>query len=324
MKAVLCTAYGPPSVMKVSTLPRPVPRAREVLIKVHATAITPGDCEIRTLKMHPSMYPLFRLALGIRKPRNPVLGMYFSGTVVEAGSDSKRLDIGAEVFGCTGFAMGTNAEYLRVAETACVIPKPVNLTHSQAAAVPIGALNAIHFCHKANLKESEKMLIVGAGGAIGTFAIQLAKLKGLQVTAIDSALKLDMLKHLGADHVLDYELTDFTEAAEKYDVIFDVVGKTAYSRTLNCLTKDGRYLLANVGVTPMLRGAWTSRVSDKRVISAMAGEKREELEEIKKLIEESKLHPVVDRVFSLEQIPEAHSYIDSGQRQGNVVASFVD
>jgi 2-desacetyl-2-hydroxyethyl bacteriochlorophyllide A dehydrogenase len=324
MKAVECKAYGPPSVLKVSMRPIPIPKANQLLIKVHATALTPGDCEMRSFKMHPTMYPLLRLALGFTKPRNPVLGMYFSGTVVQTGSDAQRHSIGDEVFGCTGFAMGTNAEYLKVADSACIITKPSSLTHIEAAAVPIGALNALHFCNKANFKKSERLLIVGAGGAIGTFAIQLAKLQGVHVTAIDSDIKLDMLRRIGADEVIDYTVTDFTGGLEKYDVIFDVVGRSPYSRSLTCLTTGGRYILANVGFTPMLRGLWTTLISDKRVITAMAAEKQAELEEIRELIEAGKLRPVIDRVFTLEQIPDAHRYIDSGLRQGNTVASFVD
>jgi NADPH:quinone reductase-like Zn-dependent oxidoreductase len=324
MQAILCTGYGPPSVLKLASIAVPVPKDNQLLIKVHATAITPGDCEIRTLKMHPTIYPLFRLALGITRPRNPVLGMYFSGTVVQIGNAVHRLGVGEEVFGCTGFTMGTNAEYLSVADSACIIPKPYNLTHIEAAAVPIGALNALHFCKKANLKQAERMLIVGAGGAIGTFAILLAKLQGVHVTAVDSGIKLDMLRELGADAVIDYTQRDFAEGLEKYDVIFDVVGKSPYSKSLSRLTRGGRYILANVGFTPMLRGVWTTLISDKTVVSAMAAESKAPLEEIKNLIEAGKLRPVVDRVFTMQEIPAAHGYIDSGKRQGNAVASFID
>lgn len=324
MQAMLCTGYGPPSVLKLASIAVPVPKHNQLLIKVHATAITPGDCEIRTLKMHPTIYPLFRLALGITKPRNPVLGMYFSGTVVEIGKSVDRLGVGEEVFGCTGFAMGTNAEYLSVADSACIIRKPSNLTHVEAAAVPIGALNALHFCKKANLKPAQRMLIVGAGGAIGTFAILLAKLQGVHVTAVDSGIKLELLRDLGADEVIDYTKTDFTQGSEKYDVIFDVVGRSPYLQSLNRLNQGGRYVLANVGFTPMLRGAWTTLTSDKTVVSAMAPETKAPLEEIKKLIETGKLKPVIDRVFTMQEIPAAHSYIDSGKRQGNTVASFID
>lgn len=324
MQAVECPAYGPPSVLKLASRPIPKPKDNQLLIRVHATAITPGDCEMRTLKMHPTMYPLFRLAVGITKPRNPVLGMYFSGTIVETGTASQRLKVGDEVFGCTGFAMGTNADYLCVADSACIIKKPSNLTHTEAAAVPIGALNALHFCDRAKLQSKERMLIVGAGGAIGTFAIQFAKLQGVHVTAIDSGIKLDMLRDTGADEVINYEECDFTTKTEKYDVIFDVVGQSHYSRSLHCLKKGGRYVLANVGFTPMLRGLLTSLISDKTVITAMAPETKEQLETVKALIEIQKIVPIVDRVFSMAEIPDAHRYIDSGQRKGNTVACFID
>lgn len=322
MKAILCTAYGSPAVLKLDRVPKPIPKDNELLIKIHATSVTSGDCEMRTCTMHPTMYPFFRLFVGITKPRKPILGMYFSGTIVSKGGAVDTYDVGAEVFGTTSFSMGTNAEFVCISDKAAIVHKPSNLTHTEAAAVPIGAWNALHFMNKADLKPGETILVFGAGGAIGTFAIQLAKSEGLKITAVDSAIKLDMLSEIGADHVVDYEIEDFTSQGVKYDVIFDVVGKSPYRRSLTCLKPNGRYILANVGFTPMLRGLLTNWISDKQVIFAMAAETKEELEVIKAQLEEGQIMPIIDRVVSLEEIPQAHSYIDSGQRQGNIVAKI--
>ena len=320
MKAMHCTAYGSPDVLKLKEVEKPFPKKKEVLIKIAATAVTPGDCEMRTLKMHPSMYLLFRLAVGITKPRNPIMGMYFSGTIEALGDEVSGHSIGDEVFGTTGFTMGTNAEFVSVPATGSFIRKPQSLSHIEAAAAPLGAWNALHFIDRAELKPGETVLIVGAGGAIGTFGVQLAKLAGATVTAIDSGPKLTMLTEAGADFVIDFEAEDFTNVERKYDVIFDVVGKSPYKKSLQCLNPNGRYLLANVGFTPMIRGVWTSKTTDKTVIAAPAPERKPELIRIRELLEAGKIKPVIDRTFSLEEIPEAHRYIDSGLRKGNTVA----
>jgi NADPH:quinone reductase-like Zn-dependent oxidoreductase len=319
MKAMHCTGYGSCEVLKLKEVAKPKPLKSELLIKIAATSVTPGDCEIRTCTVHPTMYLFFRIFIGITKPRQPILGMYFSGTIEAIGGDVKGHRVGDEVFGTTGFTMGTNAEYVCVPTSRSFIKKPKCLSHCEAAAAPIGAWNALHFIGLAKLKAGEKILVFGAGGAIGTFAIELAKLAGAIVTAIDSKDKLPMLKQLGADLVIDYEMKDFTQSELKYDVIFDVVGKSPYRKSLRCLNPKGRYLLANVGFTSMLRGVWTSKMTEKTVISALAQESKSELTEISELLEAGKIHSVIDRTFTLEEIPEAHFYIDSGQRKGNTV-----
>lgn len=324
MKAIHCTAYGPSDVLQLKETNKPIPKSGEVLVKVIATSVTSGDCEMRTCTMHPSMYPMFRLFIGITKPRKPILGMYFSGVIEATGDDVIGLKIGDEIFGTTSFTLGTNAEYVCIPHSRSFIKKPVSLSHVDAAAVPIGAWNAYHFISLAKLRQGESILIFGAGGAIGTFAIQLAKLAGVTITAVDSAAKLPMLTSIGADRVIDYEKEDFTESDECYDIIFDVVGKSPYKKSLERLNSGGRYVLANVGFTPMLRGFLTSKGGDKKVISAMAKEQKSELEKITELLLEGKIKPVIDRTFSLEEIPAAHDYIDSGLRKGNVVAVIHD
>lgn len=319
MKAVFCTAYGSPDVLELREIERPAPKPNEILVKIAATAVTPGDCEMRTCTIHPSMYPMFRLFVGLRKPRQPILGMYFSGTVVQLGSEVSNFAVGDEVFGTTSFSMGTNGEYVCIPYTRSIVKKPDTLSHCEAAAVPIGAWNALHFLKRANLKAGETLLVIGAGGAIGTFAVQLAKHWGLNVTAIDSAAKLPMLLEAGADSVIDYETEDFTASALNYDVIFDVVGKSNYRECLKHLNPKGRYLLANVGFTPMLRGMWTTMTTDKTVVSALAAETISELIEITELLSAGNIKPIIDRTFTLEQIPEAHRYLDSGARKGNTV-----
>jgi NADPH:quinone reductase-like Zn-dependent oxidoreductase len=319
MKAMHCTAYGSPDVLKLREVEKPKPLKSELLIKIAATAVTSGDCEMRTCNMHPTMYLPFRLFMGIIKPRKPILGMYFSGTIEAVGKDVKTYVVGDEVFGTTGFTMGTNAEYVCIPASRSFIKKPKSLSHCEAAAAPLGAWNAVHFIRLAKLSAGEKILVFGAGGAIGTFFIGLAKLAGATVTAIDSKDKLPMLTQTGADFVIDYEEQDFTKSDQKYDVIFDVVGKSPYKKSLGCLNLKGRYILANVGFTPMIRGVWTSKTTDKIVISAMAQEGRAELIEISELLEAGKIRCVIDSTFTLEEIPEAHRYIDSGQRKGNTV-----
>lgn len=314
-----CTAYGTPDVLVLKEVEKPKPSKSQLLIKIMATSVTSGDCEMRTCTIHPSMYLMFRLFVGITKPRKPILGMYFSGVIAEVGAEVTDYRVGEEVFGTAGFAMGTNAEYVCVSAKGSFINKPKSLSHCDAAATPIGAWNALHFIRLAKLQAGEKILVFGAGGAIGTFAIQLAKLEGAVVTAIDSASKLPMLIAAGADYVIDYEAIDFTESKQTYDVIFDVVGKSHYGKTLERLNPGGRYILANVGFAPMLRGAWTSRTTDKTVISAMAPEVKPALTEIRELLEAGKIRPIIDRTFTLEEIPDAHRYIDSGQRKGNTV-----
>jgi NADPH:quinone reductase-like Zn-dependent oxidoreductase len=329
VKAIIWTAYGPPDVLQLQEVEKPTPKADEVLVKVHATGVTAGDCEMRSLE-----FPLFlslpmRLYAGIRRPtRIKIIGQELAGEIEAVGKDVKSFKVGDQVFGTTGFATGTYAEYICLPaepdETeGLLVPKPANMTYEEAATVPTGGLEALHFLRQANIQRGQTVLINGAGGSIGTFAIQLAKYFGAEVTAVDSTAKLDMLHAIGADQVVDYTQKDFTKSGESYDVIFDVVGKSSYSASIRSLKPNGRYLLANPRLSQMVRGPWTSRTSSKTVIIGAAGQKVEDLIYLRELIEAGKIKSVIDRRYPLEQTAEAHRYVETGHKKGNVVITVV-
>jgi len=319
MKAIIWTRYGPPEVLELRDVPRPVPRDDEVLIKVRAANVFPGDAELRRFQMHPSMWLPIRLVMGLRRPRVAVLGQELAGEIEAVGRAVKAFKPGDAVFGSTGMRFGAYAEYACLPERAVLAPKPEQIGFEEASTIPVGGGNALHFVRNARLQPGEKILMNGACGSIGTYAVQLAKRQGAEVTAVDSADKLDVLASLGADRLIDYQQEDFTERAERYDVIFDIVGKSPFSRSLRCLAPNGRYLLANHGLTPMLRGALTSRLGNKRVFSRLADPTREDLAHLSALMARGELRAVVDRRYPLEQAVDAHRYIETGQRKGHVV-----
>jgi NADPH:quinone reductase-like Zn-dependent oxidoreductase len=260
----------------------------------------------------------------IRPTRITILGQELAGEIESVGKDVKKFKEGDQVFAATGFGFGAYAEYTcrpakpKDAEGALAI-KPANMSYEEAAAVPVGGLEALHFLRQGNIQSGQKVLINGAGGSIGTSAVQLAKYFGAEVTAVDSTMKLDMLRSIGADQVIDYTEEDFTRSGESYDVILDVVGKSTYSRSEKSLKKNGRYLLANPGLSHMVRGKWTSMRSSKKVIFGAAGQKSEDLIFLKELIEAGKIKSVIDRRYPLEQTAEAHRYVETGHKKGNVV-----
>ena len=320
------TKYGPPEVLQLQELDKPIPKDNEVLIKIHAATVFAGDCELRGFTL-PSLLIriLLRIVTGLIRPRGTrILGQELAGEIEAIGKDVKRFREGDQVFGLTGMRFGAYAEYLCMPEeenyvSGMVLKKPDNMSYEEAAGVPVGGTNALHFIRKAKIQSGEKMLINGAGGSIGIYAVQLAKLQGAEVTVVDSRSKLDMLRSLGADHVIDYAQQDFTQNGEVYDVILDVVGKSPYSRSLKSLQPTGRYLLANTLPIVMLRALWTSRASSKQVIFEMASPKADDLLFLKDLIERGELKTVIDRRYPLEQTVEAHRYVDTGRKAGNVV-----
>ena len=326
MKSIIWTAYGPPDVLKLKEIPKPVPKDNEVLIKVHTATVTAGDCEQRSLKLPIFLRLPMRLYVGFKRPtRITILGMDLAGEIEATGKDVKRFKEGDQVFATTGFAnMGAYAEYICLSENhedVALAIKPTNMTYEEAAGVPTGGLEALHFIRRGNIKSGEKVLINGAGGTIGTFAVQLAKYFGAEVTAVDSTGKLDMLHSIGADHVIDYIKEDFIKSGETYDVIFDVVGKSSFSRSIRSLKRNGRYLLANPRLWQMVWGLWTSMTSSKKVILGAANQTTENLVYLKELIEAGKLISVIDRTYSLEQIVEAHRFVETGHKKGNVVVT---
>ena len=323
MKAIVWTAYGQPEVLQLEEVKKPAPKPNEVLIRIHATTVTAGDCEARDLKF-PLLFRLFmQLYVGLKKPsRIKILGQEFAGEIEALGKEVKRFKAGDQVFGTTGLGFGAYAEYICLPEESAMgvlATKPTNMTYEEAAAVPTGGLEALHFMRKGNIQRGEKVLIIGAGGSIGTFAVQLARYFGAEVTGVDSSGKLNMLRSIGADHVIDYTQEDITQRAEAYDVIFDVMGRSSFSGSVRSLKQNGRYLLGNAGLSQMVRGLWTSISSSKKVIMGAANQKHEDLLFIKALIEAGKLKSVIDRRYPLEQTAEGHRYVDTGQKKGNVV-----
>jgi NADPH:quinone reductase-like Zn-dependent oxidoreductase len=247
MKAVIWTKYGPPEVLQLGEVEKPVPKHNEVLIKIRATTVTAGDCELRSLAFPIWLSLIMRLIFGLRKPRKKILGFYLAGEIEAVGKDVRRFKKGDPVFGANGTDAGAYAESICLPEKGVLAIKPANMTFEEAACVPIGGLEALHFLRKGNVRSGQTVLIIGAGGSIGTFAIQLAKFFGAEVTAVDGTAKLDMLRSIGADRVIDYAQEDVPGSGQAYDVIFDVVGKSSYSRGLRSLEHNGRFLLANPG-----------------------------------------------------------------------------
>ncbi|MFX1357918.1 MAG: NAD(P)-dependent alcohol dehydrogenase [Promethearchaeota archaeon] len=320
MKAIIWTEYGPPDVLKLKEVEKPSSKDNEILLKIHATTVTMGDCEMRSLKFSRSLALFMRLYNGLRKPRKiTILGQDAAGEIEAVGKDVTLFKKGDQVFGSTGFKMGAYAEYLCLPEKCMMALKPTNMSYEEAAAVPLGGLNALYFLKKANIKSGKKVLINGAGGSIGTFAVQLAKSFGAIVTGVDSTDKLEMLRTIGIDHVIDYTQEDFTKKDESYDVIFDVVRRSSFSGCIRVLNKNGIYLQTNHGILRRVRGRLTSLRSSKKVISGAISERTEDLMHLKELIEAGKIKSVIDRSYALEQTAEAHKYVETGQKKGNVV-----
>lgn len=321
MKAVECTKYGPPDVLEFKEVEKPTAKDNEVLIRIHAATVTAGDCEIRRFEMPNWLWLPARLGFGIRGPRNKILGQELAGEIEETGKDVKQFSKGDQVFGRTGFGFGAHAEYISLPEDGVLAIKPPNMTYREAAAVPSGGLDALHFIRKGNIQNGQKVLINGASGSIGTFAVQIAKHFGAEVTGVCSTINLDMVRSIGADHVIDYQEEDFTKSGETYDVIFDVVGKSPYSGSLKSLKENGYYLLANPGLSQMIRGWWTTLMSNKNVLTG-AGENKEDLLLLKELIDFGKIKTVIDRCYPLEKTAEAHRYVEKGHKQGNVIITM--
>jgi NADPH:quinone reductase-like Zn-dependent oxidoreductase len=322
MRAIVCTDYGPPDVLQLRDVPKPVPKDGEVLIRIRATTAGAADCELRRFDFAPWIWLPMRLGFGIRRPRRPVLGQELAGDVESVGKDVRSFAKGDKVFATTGIGLGAYAEYICLREhpqTGAIATMPANLSYEEAAAVPYGGGEALKFLRKGNIRSGQRVLVNGAGGSFGTFAVQLARVLGAHVTAVDSAPKLEMLRAIGADRVIDYSQEDFTDGSETYDVIFDVVRGTPSGRMVRSLNENGCLLMANPGFLQFVRARWAARGSKKRVSFAGSTGTGEDLAYLRGLIEEGKLRPVTDRRFPLEQMAEAHRYAETGQKLGNIV-----
>ncbi len=322
MKAAVFRKYGPPEVLKIEDVPKPVPKDNQVLIKVKACSVSAGDCELRRFDFPGWFWLPLRLVMGLFKPRIKILGQELSGEIVALGSKVDNFQLGDEICTITNINMGGYGEYVALKSTWGMALKPSNMSFTQAAGLPVGAFNALHFVRKANLQHGQKMLINGAGGSIGTIALQMAKHKGVKVTCVDSADKLDMLTSLGADHVLDYQKGHFSENNDEYDVIFDMVQKNSLPKSLRVLKEGGCYILANMGTKQVRQGIWASWTKKQKIVMALAGENPEDLKHVVQLVEQGVIKTMIDKEYKLENIVEAHRYVESGKKQGCVVIDF--
>ena len=329
MKAIIWTKYGSPEGLQLREVATPAPKENEVLIKVRAAAASQADTEFRSLKL-PFLFAIpLRIYLGLTKPtRIRILGTEFAGEIVAAGQEVTQYQPGDQVFGYTGLRMGTYAEYLCLSErpsalASVMAKKPANLTYEEAAALPFGGLEALHTLRQANIQRGQKVLIVGAGGSIGTYSVQLAKHYGAEVTSVDKKGKLEMLRSIGADHVIDYARDDFTKNGQTYDVILDTIGQSSFSRSLRSLKDNGTYLNARPGLFGRIRMRWIAKNINKRAIIWTAGYTVKNLIALTELIEAGTIKPIIDRTYPLEQAAEAHRYVDTGEKKGNVVITVV-
>jgi len=319
MKAIVCTKYGPPEVLELKEVEEPVPKDDEMRIRIFATKVTSGDSRMRSFTVPLSYWLLARIALGLRKPKKAILGSELAGEIESVGRDVKLFKEGDQVFGYLGHNLGAYAEYLCMPENGCLTIKPANVTFEEAAAIPFGGNTALYFLRKGKIVSGQKVLIYGASGSVGTFAVQLAKYFGAEVTGVCSTTNLESVKSLGADMVIDYTKEDFTKNGETYDVIFDAVGKSSFSGCMRSLKKEGIYLHAVATPAVMLRMRWASMMSSKKLIGGTAIPETENLIFLKELVEAGKIKPVIDRCYPLEQIAEAHRYVELGHKKGNVV-----
>lgn len=320
MRAIVFRRYGPPEVLALEEVAKPSPGDDEILIRIHAATVATADCEMRGFTLTPWQWLPVRLMFGVLRPRRSVqiLGQELAGEIKGVGRDVRRFRAGEKVMAAlNGF--GAHAEYICLPADSAIAAKPSHCTYAEATTFSTFALNALHFIRKAALKPGQHIAINGAGSSIGTPAVQLAKHLGAEVTAIDSAGKLDMLRAIGADHVVDYAREDFTRRGVAYDVILDVVGKSLYGRSLRALRERGRYVLANPTAAAMLLSLWTNRKGAKKVMFAMAGARSSELAALKELVEAGALKAVIDQSFPMEEIVAAHRYVGSGQKRGNVI-----
>ena len=318
MKTVLWTQYGPPGVLKLGETDKPVPKADEILVKIAATTVTLGDCEMRALKL-PLLFRLpLRLYLGLFRPKGVTLGQEYAGVVEAVGGGVTRFAPGDAVFGQTGVRMSAYAEYIAVKESAIVVKKPGSISVEEAAAMPLGGLEAKYYIDQSGLKAGSRVLVIGAGGSIGTLAIQLLKLLGAEVTAVDTGAKFGVMKQAGADRLIDFTQTDYLHGAQTYDGIFDVVGKTSLKQGLALLSPGGVYMHANPKISQMLfHRFYVSR--GKRLLFKTGEQSPDDLQSLANLMADGKLKPLIDRVMPISDIVAAHEYVEAGKKKGNLV-----
>jgi NADPH:quinone reductase-like Zn-dependent oxidoreductase len=325
MKAIVYKEFGPPEVLQLKEVPKPVPKETEILVRIHATTVTFGDLFARNpsyknFAMPAPLYLYPKIAFGLRKPKRPILGAEFSGIVEAVGTEVTKFSKGDEVFGYTADKVGCYAEYRCVPDDISVALKPTNMTHGEAAAVTYGGIIAFQLINKMNIQPGQKILIVGASGSIGSAAVQIAKSLGADVTGVCGTPRLEFVKALGADKVIDYTKEDFTQSGETYDIIFDTYNKGSFGRSKKSLVKNGRYILASFSMRQIFTMLRTKLIGSKKLICSMAF--NEDLDSVKELIDEGKIKAVIDKSFPLEKAAEAHRYVEDGHKKGHIVITL--
>jgi NADPH:quinone reductase-like Zn-dependent oxidoreductase len=324
MKAIMYGRFGSPEVLELKEIPKPAPKDHEVLIKVHATTVTAGDSRCRTRIVPKGFGLIAALALGFTGPRQPILGSELSGEIESVGKAVSRFKVGDQVFAFTGTSLGCYVEYKCMAEGGALAPKPANLSHEAAAALSFGGTTALSFLRKAGIRQGDKVLVNGASGGVGTAAVQLAGHFGAEVTGVGSTGNLGLVKSIGADKVIDYTNEDFTRNGETYDIIVDTAGTAPFSRSKASLKEGGRLLRVLGSLPDMLQGPWVSITSRRKIIAGTAGWGVEDLRFLASLAESGRFKPVIDRRYPFEQMAEAHRYVDTGRKKGNVVITVTN
>jgi NADPH:quinone reductase-like Zn-dependent oxidoreductase len=319
MKAVICSKYGPPEVLELKEVEKPLPKDNEVLVKIHATTVSTGDMRVRGFKVPPSYWLFARLVLGIKKPKNAILGTELAGEIESVGKDVKKFKKGDHIFAYPGHHTGGYAEYICIPEDWAIAKKPDNLTYEEAAAISFGGNTALHFIKQAKINTGDKILIYGASGSVGTYAVQLAKHYGAEVTGVCSTTNTELVKSLGADEVIDYTKEDFTKNGKKYDIILDAVGKGSFNGSMSSLKEEGTYIQVVATPAVSLRMRLKGLTSRKVLIGGTAVPDTDNLILLKELIDSDKIKPVIDKTYPFEEIVEAHRYVDAGHKKGNVV-----
>jgi NADPH:quinone reductase-like Zn-dependent oxidoreductase len=313
MKAAVYTHYGPPEVLQVKQVEKPIPKRNELLLRIRATAVNSGDLRLR--KADPFAVRFF---FGLISPKINILGSVFSGEVESVGEDVEHFKAGDLVFGHTDMSFGSYAEYICLPENASIALKPATISHNEAAVIPFGGVAALHFIKKAMIQPGQRVLVVGASGAVGSAAVQLAKSFGAEVTGVCSTANIALVKSIGADKAIDYTKEDFSKNGVTYNVIFDAVKAISVYRSRKSLSKKGIMILSAAGISEMLQGLLISITSDKKVMTGVISHKAADIIFIKELIEREKFKPVIDKTYALEQIAEAHAYVEKGHKKGNV------
>lgn len=318
MKVAICVQYGTPDVIQLKDIEKPTPNKHEVLIKVYASTVTSGDCRVRSLDVPRGFKFIMRLVFGFTKPKQPVLGSELAGIVEAVGQDVTRFKIGDAVFAFSDTAMGCHAEYKCMTQDGIVVPKPANLNFEESAALSFGGTTALDFLRKANIQRGEKVLVLGAAGCVGTAAVQLARHFGAVVTGVCSTANVDLVKSLGAQYVIDYTLKDFELNGESYDIIVDTVGGVPYARYKASLKDGGRLLMLVADLLDMLYAPWVAMTSNKKIIATPVSVRLKDLHHLADLALAGEFKPVIDRRYPFAQIAEAHRYVDTRRKKGNV------